>query len=104
MMISREFSEELYKEHIQCVHCFTAADGVLGAERHGLNARDRYESFDKLVFCVMVLRNGTLITGECKYPCLKADDEDSAVFAAVEMALYKLIESLGLQDRLKVAG
>jgi hypothetical protein len=47
--------------NIESVHYFTAAEGVIGnVEEEG----DMPPSLDLLTFCVLVLKNGFMITGE----------------------------------------
>ena len=43
---------------------FTATDGVLGASGMGTAPAGRAKSLDLLTFCVLVLQNGFIVTGE----------------------------------------
>lgn len=69
-------------------HCFTAAQGVLGAWRDGDAAPDGPDALALLTFCVLVLHNGFTITGTsaCASACASPANFDADIGKRVARA------------------
>lgn len=85
-------------------HYFTAAEGVIGAERAGKvqPTNGPTESLGLLTFCVLVLRNGFTVTGESACASPKNFDAELGRKIARQNAVAKVWPLLGfrLRDRL----
>ena len=84
-------------------HCFTAAQGVLGAWRDGDAAPDGPESLALLTFCVLVLRNGFTVTGTSAFASPANFDADIGKSLARRDAVRQLWPLLGFRLRDQLA-
>lgn len=83
-------------------HYFTAADGVLGQSEMGTRPAT-WTNLDQVTICVLVLRNGTAVTGESA--CVSPENFDAEIGRrlARENAVNKIWPLLGFRLRDKLA-
>ena len=94
------------EENIVSSHCFTAAEGIDGAN----SARRNYvygiatTEHTLLTFCVLVLRNGFTVTGESACASPENFDAEIGKKIAYENAKQKIWPLMGYELRSKLAG
>lgn len=83
---------------------FTATEGVLGASGMGTAPAGRAKSLDLLTFCVLVLQNGFVVTGESA--CASPENFDAEVGRKIarQNAVQKIWPLMGYELRTKLAG
>lgn len=82
---------------------FTAEDGVVGAHYpEVVHNRDQPHTLSRLTFCVLVLRNGFIVTGESACASPENFDAELGRKIARQDAVYKMWPLMGfaLRERL----
>ena len=81
---------------------FTAAEGVLGASAMGTRPAGLAEPLNRLTICVLVLRNGYMVTGESACASPENFDEELGRKIARDNARNKIwaLEGYALRQRL----
>lgn len=93
-------------------HYFTARDGRRGAIQDGTYAGRERPTFgeadlvrlDLLTFCVLMLRNGFMVTGESACVSPESFDAEIGRKVARENAINKIWPLMGYELRTKLAG
>ena len=82
---------------------FTAAEGVEGASGHLPNSVRAGTALSLLTFCVLVLRNGFIVTGESACASPENFDAELGRKIARENAVAKMWPLMGYELRSKLA-
>lgn len=86
--------------NIDAEYCFTAADGIRGANELECEQGD---PLTLLTFCVLVLRNGFTVTGES--PCASPENFDAEIGRKIarQNAVAKILPLMGYELRSNLA-
>ena len=82
---------------------FTAGQGVLGESEMGTKPAGRSDSLNRLTFCVLVMKNGSTVTGESSCASYANFDPELGKKIARTNAIAKAWPLMGYELRSKIA-